>query len=195
MANMNQYMKYSLRSRILPGITSGYKFPAVTRGRGLVHIYAGDRKSNSTVVMGTVFQALEHGLRVYISFFTPGYYPLDSFSVLNQLSDITVAGTEQTDFDISGNVKLEQIAQAGETLASAREAMFSGQYEVVILSEAILAAEKKLIAMEELIQMARSKPVKVELVLTGERTYPELTDMADAVTEIRNIKENEDSLG
>jgi cob(I)alamin adenosyltransferase len=192
---MNQFVKFSLKSRPLPEKLSLYKYPAVARGRGLVHIYTGDEKSNTTAAMGTILQALEHGLKVYISFFTGRDYPFDEYSILNQLSDIVVADLGQNELIDPANIKLEQIAQARQALTTAREAMLSRQYEVVILNGILLAVDFKLLGMDDVIHLIGEKPANVELVLTGRQSNPDLIAMADTVTEITAIKRNDDSLG
>lgn len=156
--------------------------------RGLVQIFTGDGKGKTSAALGSIIRALGHGLRVYIIFFMKGDYPYGERNILNKLPNVTVASFGQEEFVDPTNVKLEQIAQAGQALASAREAMLSGKYDLVILDEINVAAAFKLISVDEVIQLIKDKPENVELILTGRKADPRLIQMADLVTEMVKIK-------
>ena len=78
-----------------------------------------------------------------------------------------------------------QAARPG--LASAREAMASGNYDVVILDEANVAEMLGYFAPGALLDAVRERPEGVELVITGRGASDEVMAAADLVTEMREV--------
>jgi cob(I)alamin adenosyltransferase len=157
-------------------------------GQGLVQVFTGSGKGKTSAALGTVIRALGHGLRVYIVFFMKGDYPYGERNILSRLENVTVSSFGQEEFVDPAKIKLEQIAQAGQALAAAREAMLSGNYDLIVLDEINVAAGFKLVAVEDVIQLIKDKPRKVDLILTGRLADPKVIEMADLVTEMVNIK-------
>ncbi len=156
--------------------------------QGLVQIFTGDGKGKTSAALGNIIRALGHGLRVYIIFFLKGNYPYGERNILSKFSNVTVASFGQEEFVDPANIKEEQIAQASQALAAAREAIFSGNYDLVILDEINIAVSFKLISVQEVIRLIKDKPKKVELIFTGRSADPELIRMADLVTEMVKVK-------
>ena len=59
---------------------------------------------------------------------------------------------------------------------------------MVILDEINVAVDFKLIPLEEVINLIRNKPAALDLVLTGRYAAPEIMELADTVSEVREIK-------
>ena len=91
------------------------------------------------------------------------------------------------------NIKPGEIEEAGKALAKAREVIFSGKYDVVILDEVNVAAAWKLIDVAEVLELVRNKPGDIELILTGRYADSRVIDAADLVTEMKKIKHPYDS--
>jgi cob(I)alamin adenosyltransferase len=66
--------------------------------------------------------------------------------------------------------------------------MLSSDFDIIILDEAIVAIYFKLIRTEELIEFIKIKPVGVELILTGRYCPEKLIELADLVTEMKEVK-------
>ena len=77
---------------------------------------------------------------------------------------------------------------AKEALELARKIVKSREYDVVILDEINVAMSLRLIKTEEVGKMIKEKPKNVELVLTGRYAPKEIIDIADLVTEMKEIK-------
>ena len=156
--------------------------------RGLVQIFTGSGKGKTSAALGNVMRALGHGLKVYIVFFMKGDYPYGERNILCKLDNVTIASIGQEEFVDPKNIKQNQMAQAGQALKAGREAILSGQYDLVVLDEINVAAGFNLISVEEVMQLIKDKPEKVELILTGRLADPRLIQMADLVTEMVKIK-------
>ena len=156
--------------------------------QGLVQVFTGDGKGKTTAALGTAIRALGQGQRVYIVFFMKGGYPYGELNILSQLPNVDVASFGSLEFVDPANIKPEEREQARLALSVGREAVLSGNYDMVVLDEVNVAVAFKLIPLDEVIKLIRDKPPKVELILTGRKAAPELIKQADLVTEYLKIK-------
>ena len=156
--------------------------------KGLVQIFTGDGKGKTSAAIGVVIRALGHGLKVYIAFFMKGDYPYGERNILSQLPNVTVESFGSSDFVNPKNIKPEEREGAEKALTAAREAMLSGNYDLVVLDEVNVAVAFGLIAVDEVLKLIEDKPQKVELILTGRRADTRLVQAADLVTECLKIK-------
>jgi cob(I)alamin adenosyltransferase len=156
--------------------------------KGLVQIFTGDGKGKTSAALGTVLRAVGHGWKVHVTFFMKGDYPYGERKTLSELPNVTVASFGQESFVNPQNTMPLEKEEAALALRTSREAMLSGQYDMVVLDEVVLAAAFKLISVEEVIQLIKEKPPGVELILTGRKADPRLVEVADLVTEMVKIK-------
>ena len=77
---------------------------------------------------------------------------------------------------------------AAEALKICREKIFSEKYDVVILDEVNYAINLGLLDVKEIIELIKEKPEKLDLVLTGNHAKEEIIELADLVTEMKEIK-------
>src|SRR4030043_1868705 len=125
---------------------------------GLVQIFTGDGKGKTSAALGAAMRAAGHGLRVHITFFMKGDYPYGEHKSLALLPNISTARFGQLEFVDPENVKPEESEQARQALDDARRAVFSGEYDLVIMDEINVAAAWKLMDVDEVIQLIRGKP-------------------------------------
>lgn len=157
--------------------------------KGLVSIFTGDGKGKTTAAIGTAVRAAGHGLRVLIVFFAKGdKYPRGEDSAMSRLPNITIAGRCHSDWIDKENIKDKDKELAKSTLATAREAMLNGNYDLIVLDEINIAVNYGLVSLDEVIGFINDKPNNVELILTGRYAEPELVQMADLVTDMQVVK-------
>jgi cob(I)alamin adenosyltransferase len=72
--------------------------------------------------------------------------------------------------------------------AEAREAIDSSEWDLVILDEINYAISYKMLDPELVAEALRSKPEMVHVILTGRNAHPLLIELADTVTEMREVK-------
>ena len=156
--------------------------------QGLVQIFTGEGKGKTSAALGVVLRALGHGLSAYIVFFMKGDYPYGEFRILSELPNVDMARFGFRTFCNPNNVKPEEREQARQALTAAREAMLSGNYDLVVLDEVNVAVAWKLVELDEVIRLIEDKPPDVELILTGRYADTKLIQLADLVTECLKIK-------
>ena len=69
-----------------------------------------------------------------------------------------------------------------------RRIILSGEYDLVVLDEANIAVFYGLFSATELTETLKQKPDETEIVVTGRYAAQELTDLADLVTEMLEVK-------
>ncbi len=114
--------------------------------QGFVQIYTGNGKGKSTAAIGQAVRAAGFGLKTYIAQFMKEF-PYNELNSLKHLSEwITIEQFGGDDFvykkELPGE---EELAKAQKGLQTAREKMLSGEYDLIILDEAIVAIYFKLI--------------------------------------------------
>lgn len=157
--------------------------------KGFVQIYTGNGKGKSTAAIGQAVRAAGFGLKSYIAQFMKEY-PYNELNSLKYLSEwITIEQFGGDEFvykkELPGK---EELKKAREGLQSAKDKMLSDKYGIIILDEAIVAIYFKLIKTEDLVDFIKQKPEKIELILTGRYCPEELMNLADLVTEMKEVK-------
>jgi cob(I)alamin adenosyltransferase len=82
----------------------------------------------------------------------------------------------------------KDIDLAEKGLEEIKALLSSGKYDVVILDEINVATYFNLFKVKDVTDLINLKPDDVELVLTGRRVGQQVIEMADLVTEMREIK-------
>ena len=66
--------------------------------------------------------------------------------------------------------------------------MLSSKYDIIVLDEVNVAIYFTLLSIDDVLEFIMQKPPHIELILTGRKAPPQLIDVADLVTEMREIK-------
>jgi cob(I)alamin adenosyltransferase len=72
--------------------------------------------------------------------------------------------------------------------AEAREAIYSGDWDMVVLDEINYAIGYGMLDPAIVADALRGRPEMVHVILTGRNAHPSLVEMADTVTEMREVK-------
>lgn len=158
---------------------------------GLVVVITGHGKGKTTAALGMALRACGHGLRVCIIQFMKGDLYAGEWDGVKKLAcEIELTATGKGFCGIQGNPYpfAEHRANAQEAIAMAREKMESGRFDLLILDEINNALHLKLVDLEQVLDLLRRKPSLQHLVLTGRDAHPEVVEMADTVSEVREIK-------
>ncbi len=158
------------------------------KNKGLIQVFTGNGKGKTSAALGSILRATGHGFKVFIVFFMKGKYPYGEFSSLPKLPNVEVASFGLRCLIGPNKVNPEEIAQAELALKTAREAMLSGKYDMVVLDEVNVAVYFKLIQLDDVLKLIEEKPPEVEMILTGRYAEDAVIECADLVTEMVKIK-------
>ncbi len=156
--------------------------------RGLVQVYTGNGKGKTSAAFGLALRAAGRGLKVYIIQFIKGGFDYGELYVIDILPNITLKAFGRGKFITAKPPEKEDVELAEQALSLAREVVNGGEYDVVILDEINVALNLNLINLEETLELIEKKPHHVELVLTGRYAPSQIIEVADLVTEMREIK-------
>lgn len=159
--------------------------------RGLVVVITGHGKGKTTSALGLILRACGHGLRICLIQFMKGDLYAGEWDGVKKLNcPVEMIATGKGFCGIQGNPYpyQEHRANAQEAIRLAREKMASGQVDLLILDEINNALHLKLVDLEQVLEIIRGKPARLHLVLTGRDAAPEVIELADTVSEIREIK-------
>lgn len=155
--------------------------------KGYVQVYTGDGKGKTTAALGLAVRAAGAGLRVFIAQFVKGMH-YSELETLSRLQDrITVRQYGRACF-IRNQPEAEDVSAAREGLEEVRRILHGGLHQVVILDEANIAVHYRLFSAEDLAELVSERPPDVELVITGRNAHPKVLEVADLVTEMKEVK-------
>jgi cob(I)alamin adenosyltransferase len=159
--------------------------------KGLVIVNTGPGKGKTTAALGTALRAVGQGMKVLMVQFIKGswhYGELDAagmlgderFKILPMGRGFVKVGAEKPD--------PEDVRLVNEAWQFSRENILSGRYDLVILDEINYAISYRMLDAQTVVETLKQKPAMVHVILTGRNAHPALVEMADMVTEMREIK-------
>ena len=159
--------------------------------KGFVIVYTGGGKGKTTAALGLALRALGYNHKVCMIQFIKGswhYGELDSVKRLEPELELTAVGKGFVGIidDKSPREDHEKIAE--EAIKICKEKINSDKFDVVILDEINYAVDLGLIRTEQVIELIKMKSDDLDLVLTGNHAKQEIIDLADLVTEMKEIK-------
>ena len=158
-----------------------------TDKKGYIHIYTGDGKGKTTAAIGLAIRAAGYGMKTYIGQFMKGQH-YGELTALRDHSCITIEQYGDVECVHREEITQKHIDQAQQGLKRAREMMLSNQYDIIILDEINVAVWFDLITTEEVIELLNERPKNVEFILTGRRAPEAFLEMADLVSDVKEIK-------
>ncbi len=154
--------------------------------KGYVHVYTGNGKGKTTAAFGLAVRAVCAGKKIFIGQFVKGM----NYSELKIVEYVPNLEIEQFgrgcfiyDKPDENDIKL---AQKG--LERCKTILKEGQYDLVILDEINIAMYFKLLSVDEVSDMLINRANHTEVILTGRYAPEEIINMADLVTEMKEIK-------
>ncbi len=154
---------------------------------GLVHVYTGNGKGKTTAALGLAMRAAGHGFKPYMVQFMKGKINYGELETAKKIP-MVIKQFGRPDFVSKEKPDPEDIRLAREGFEHAKNVIFSGEYDIVILDELNVAMDFHLIPAEEVLALIEKRPKTVELILTGRNCPSMIQRVADYVTEMLEIK-------
>lgn len=154
--------------------------------RGLIHIYTGDGKGKTTAAFGLAMRAAGWHRRVLIVQFCKNT-PSGEYELAQKLGiDAWRAEQGTTRFfgEMTGEEKAVWLAGQRALFDRANRAAREGDYDLLVMDEALGAMACGVMSEAELAETMRGKSDRLELVLTGRGAPEGLIALADYVTDM-----------
>ena len=156
--------------------------------KGLISIFTGNGKGKTTAALGLAFRALGHDMRVCVIQFIKGswqYGELNSAKPYSHLLDFHVMGkgfTWQSE-DLCEDTKIAQNAWE-----FAKKTIEENNHDIIILDELTYLVSYNMVEEAEILKVLQNKEKNLHVIITGRNASPGLIDLADLVTEMKEIK-------
>ncbi len=159
--------------------------------RGFVQIYTGDGKGKTTAAFGLAMRAAGRKMKVMICQFMKGTVTgeVEAARRLAPWLEIRRYGDSNKFIWQQSEAEQAEFKKAiTQGLEEARAIAREGLYDLLILDEILVAVDQGLIDQEQVCELIRQKSPHVELILTGRNAASEIIELADLVTEMREVK-------
>ena len=158
--------------------------------KGLVLINTGPGKGKTTAALGTALRAVGNGMRVLMLQFLKGSWHYGELDAVQPFGENFVLKQMGRGFVKVGGAETdpEDIRLVQEAWAEARAAIESGDWDLVVLDEINYAIGYNMLDPESVAETLRNRPEMVNVILTGRNAHPLLVELADTVTEMREVK-------
>lgn len=159
--------------------------------KGLVVVITGYGKGKTTTALGIAVRACGHNMKVCIIQFMKGDLYAGEWDGIKKLgSQVELIPTGKGFCGIQGNPYPyeEHRKNAQDAIQLTHQKMESGQYDILILDEINNALKLRLVDLEQVLKIIHGKPPLMHLVLTGRDAHPQIIEMADTVSEIKEVK-------
>lgn len=163
---------------------------AGTQRQGLLIIHTGAGKGKTTAALGTAMRAAGNGMRVLVLQFLKGswhYGELDAAERFN--GDFVIKQLGRGFVKVGGaETDPEDLRMVQEAWQEAVRAMHSGEWDLIVLDEINYAIGYDMLDAQAVAEALKERPQMLHVILTGRNAHPLLVELADTVTEMREVK-------
>src|SRR6266705_1682372 len=158
--------------------------------RGLIIVNTGPGKGKTTAAMGTALRAVGQGMRVLMLQFLKGSWHYGELDAVKAFGDKFILKQMGRGFVKVGAEKPdpEDVRMVEEAWAEAEKAIQSGEWDLIILDEINYAIGYKMLNPAKVVAALKAKPEQVHIILTGRNAHASIIEIADTVTEMKQVK-------
>jgi len=158
--------------------------------RGLIIVNTGPGKGKTTAAMGTGLRAVGSGMKVLMLQFLKGSWHYGELDAVQAFGDKFIMKQMGRGFVKVGAEKPdpEDVKMVEDAWAEAEEAIQSGEWDLVILDEINYAISYGMLDPSQVAEGLKKKPEMVHVILTGRNAHASIIELADTVTEMRQVK-------
>jgi cob(I)alamin adenosyltransferase len=158
--------------------------------RGLIIVNTGPGKGKTTAAMGTALRAVGQGMRVLMLQFLKGSWHYGELDAVKAFGDKFVMKQLGRGFVKVGGAEPdpEDLKAVEDAWKQSEQAILGGEWDLVVLDEINYAISYKMLDAERVVDVLKRKPEMVHVILTGRNAHPAIVELADTVTEMRQVK-------
>ena len=155
--------------------------------KGLIIVHTGDGKGKTTAALGLALRACGYGMKVIMLQFFKGKWKYGELRSAPKLETLEIHPMGKGFTWESKDVEVDK-AMVRDAWRAAQEKILSDNYDVVVLDEINYALSYGFLPVEDIVHFLQNKPPMLHVILTGRDAKPEIVEIADLVTEMRQIK-------
>ncbi|AZZ97229.1 MULTISPECIES: cob(I)yrinic acid a,c-diamide adenosyltransferase [unclassified Pseudoalteromonas] len=154
--------------------------------KGILQVITGNGKGKSTSGFGTVARCVGHGMNAAVVQFIKGMWECGERNLLERAGvPFAVMKTGFT-WETQNRETDTQAAQA--TWQQAKLWLQDDSIDLVLLDELTYMVSYDYLDLDEVIEALENRPVMQSVIITGRGAHRRLTELADTVSEVRNVK-------
>lgn len=154
--------------------------------RGMVLLITGNGKGKSTAGFGVVTRAVGHGYKAAVTQFIKGTWECGERNLLE--SHGVPFSVMATGFTWNTQDKESDKAAAELVWVEAKKCLADPQYHVVLLDELTYMLGYKYLDEEDVLNAIKNRPSEQTVVITGRGAVASLRELADTVSDIKDVK-------
>jgi cob(I)alamin adenosyltransferase len=158
--------------------------------RGLIIVNTGAGKGKTTAAMGTGLRAVGVGMKVLMLQFLKGSWHYGELDAVKAFGDQFTMKQLGRGFVKVGGAETdpEDVRMVEAAWEEAREAILSNNWDLVILDEINYAMSYGMLDPQKVVDALKQKPEMVHVILTGRNAHASIVEIADTVTEMKEVK-------
>jgi len=154
----------------------------------MLQVYTGQGKGKTTSSLGLALRAIGSGKKVLLIQFLKDGQSSEIKAIRKYLPNFKVKSYGRSVFLTKTKLLKKDYQLADQGINLAKDALKSGEYDLVILDEINIAVDFGLVSKNELLKLLKAVPKKIEIILTGRGAKKEIIEKADLVTEMKEVK-------
>jgi cob(I)alamin adenosyltransferase len=155
--------------------------------KGLIIVNTGNGKGKTTAALGVALRACGYGMKVIMLQFFKGKWKYGELRSAPKLETLEICPMGQGFTWESKDIEVDK-AMVRAAWQAAKEKILSGNYHLVVLDEINYALSYEFLPVEDVVDFLKNKPPMLHVILTGRDAKAEIVEIADLVTEMREIK-------
>lgn len=156
--------------------------------RGVCILLTGDGKGKSSSAFGMVMRALGYGHKVGVVQFIKGVQLSGEELYLRDHCPQVSFHQMGTGFTWDTQDRAADIAAAEKSWVVAKQMLQDQDYDLVVLDELTYMLSFKYLDKDEVLQALQNRPAEQSVVVTGRGGGSALSELADTVSEVKEIK-------
>jgi cob(I)alamin adenosyltransferase len=155
---------------------------------GAVQVYTGNGKGKTTAALGQALRACGHGLKVLVIQFMKGSTDYGEVMIARTVPGLEIIQSGLPTFVRKFAPSQEDLDLAARGMELAVKAVDSAACDMLILDEINVAVDYGLVKVEDVLSLLARRPPQMEIILTGRYAPVEFLEIADLVTEMKEVK-------
>ncbi|MBS9865278.1 cob(I)yrinic acid a,c-diamide adenosyltransferase [Vibrio alginolyticus] len=162
------------------------KIAAAQEEKGLLLIITGNGKGKSTSGFGTIARAVGHGLNCAVAQFIKGTWDNGERNLLEKLGvEFQVMATGFT-WETQNKAADTEAAQG--VWQECKRILQDDSIDVILFDELTYMVSYGYIDLDEVVEALSNRPKMQSVIITGRGAHRTLIEMADTVSEVKNVK-------
>ncbi|MEK2167234.1 cob(I)yrinic acid a,c-diamide adenosyltransferase [Vibrio parahaemolyticus] len=162
------------------------KIAAAQEEKGLLLIITGNGKGKSTSGFGTIARAVGHGLKCSVAQFIKGTWDNGERNLLEKLGvEFQVMATGFT-WETQNKTADTEAAQL--VWKECKRMLQDDSIDVILFDELTYMVSYGYIDLDDMVEALNNRPKMQSVVITGRGAHRTLIEMADTVSEVKNVK-------